>query len=45
MDQEKKEAGVGPCLDVTGDVDVDMATVKAFYAPIQGFRPNQFDAS
>jgi 1-acyl-sn-glycerol-3-phosphate acyltransferase len=45
MDHAKKEAGLGPCLDVTGDVDVDMATVKAFYAPIQGFRPNQFDAS
>ena len=35
MDHAKKEAGLGPCLDVTGDVDVDMATVKAFYAPIQ----------
>ncbi|MGA1478268.1 MAG: lysophospholipid acyltransferase family protein [Burkholderiaceae bacterium] len=44
MDHAKKEAGFGPCLEVTGDIEVDMATVKAFYAPIRGLKPDQFDA-
>jgi 1-acyl-sn-glycerol-3-phosphate acyltransferase len=45
MDHGKKEAGLGPVLVTTGDLEVDMATVKAFYAPIQGLKANQFDAS
>lgn len=45
MDHGKKEAGLGPILATTGDVQVDMATVKAFYAPIRGLKAHQFDAS
>ncbi len=45
MDHATKEAGIGPCLEVTGDIDVDMATLKAFYAPIRGLKPDQFDTS
>lgn len=45
MDHGKKEAGLGPVLATTGDVQVDMATVKAFYAPIRGLKAHQFDAS
>jgi 1-acyl-sn-glycerol-3-phosphate acyltransferase len=45
MDHGKKEAGLGPVLVTTGDLEVDMATVKAFYAPIQGLKADQFDAS
>ena len=44
MDHGKKEAGLGPCLEITGNLEQDMATVKAFYAPIRGLRPDQFDA-
>jgi 1-acyl-sn-glycerol-3-phosphate acyltransferase len=44
MDHATKEAGFGPYLEVTGDIEVDMATVKAFYAPIRGLKPDQFDA-
>ncbi|MEY2777301.1 MAG: hypothetical protein RLY30_1399 [Pseudomonadota bacterium] len=45
MDHGKKEAGLGPVLETTGDVQVDMARVKAFYAPIRGLKADQFDAS
>lgn len=45
MDHGKKEAGLGPILATTGDVQADMATVKAFYAPIRGLKAHQFDAS
>lgn len=45
MDHGKKEAGLGPVLVTTGDIEVDMAAVKAFYAPIQGLKASQFDAS
>lgn len=45
MDHGKKEAGLGPVLETTGDVTIDMAKVKAFYAPIRGLKAHQFDAS
>jgi 1-acyl-sn-glycerol-3-phosphate acyltransferase len=45
MDYGRKEAGLGPILETTGDVDVDMARAKAFYAPIRGLKADQFDAS
>jgi 1-acyl-sn-glycerol-3-phosphate acyltransferase len=44
MDHGKREAGLGPVLATTGDVTIDMATVKAFYAPIRGLKADQFDA-
>lgn len=45
MDYGKKHAGLGPELETTGDVQMDMARAKAFYAPIRGRRADQFDAS
>jgi len=31
-------------FEPTGDVDRDMARIKAFYAPIRGKNPTQFEA-
>jgi len=31
-------------FEPTGDLDGDMARIKAFYAPIQGKNPTQFEA-
>ncbi len=42
MDYEKKVAGLGPVFLPTGDIDADMAAIKAFYAPFKGKRPDQF---
>ncbi len=36
MDYATKRAGLGPVFLPTGDVDKDMATIKAFYAPFTG---------
>ncbi len=44
MDYEHKRAGLGPVFQPTGDIDRDMATIKAFYAPIRGKHPQRFDA-
>ncbi|NCW17722.1 MAG: glycerol acyltransferase [Betaproteobacteria bacterium] len=45
LDYGKKEAGLGPVLLTTGDVNQDLARAKAFYAPIRGLRADQFDAT
>jgi 1-acyl-sn-glycerol-3-phosphate acyltransferase len=44
MDYHAKRSGLGPVLKPTGDIEADMATVKAFYAPIRGKNAAQFDA-
>ena len=44
VDYERKVGGLGPLFTPSGDVDVDMAEIKRFYAPIKGRRPTQFDA-
>jgi 1-acyl-sn-glycerol-3-phosphate acyltransferase len=44
MDYAEKRAGLGPVFTPTGDVDADMARIKAFYAPFKGKNPRQFDA-
>ena len=44
MDYRRKRAGLGPAFVPTGDVERDMAAIKAFYAPIQGKFPQHFDA-
>ena len=43
MDYERKISGLGPVFTPTGDVDSDMATIKAFYAPFKGRNASQFD--
>jgi 1-acyl-sn-glycerol-3-phosphate acyltransferase len=44
MDYEKKVSGLGPVFIPTGDIDADMATIKAFYAPFKGKNASQFHA-
>ncbi len=42
MDYEKKISGLGPIFQPTGDIDADMARIKAFYAPFKGKNADQF---
>ncbi len=44
MDYEKKIAGLGPVFQPSGDIDADMAAIKAFYAPFKGRIAAQFHA-
>lgn len=44
MDYERKLSGLGPVFQPTGDVEADMATIKAFYAPFKGRNAGQFEA-
>jgi 1-acyl-sn-glycerol-3-phosphate acyltransferase len=44
MDYEKKVSGLGPVFKPTGDIDADMAAIKAFYAPFKGKNAAQFHA-
>lgn len=43
MDYATKRSGLGPLFQPTGDVDADMATIKAFYAPFKGKNADQFE--
>lgn len=42
MDYARKISGLGPVFEPTGDIEADMVTIKAFYAPFKGKNPNQF---
>ena len=42
MDYGRKVSGLGPVFEPTGDIEADMAAIKAFYAPFQGKNPDQF---
>ena len=44
MDYADKRAGLGPVFHPTGDIERDMAEIKAFYAPFRGKNAQQFDA-
>ena len=43
VDYERKVGGLGPLFELTGDVEADMAAIKAFYAPIKGKNADQFE--
>jgi len=43
MDYSVKRCGLGPLFTPTGDVERDMAAIKAFYAPIKGKNADQFE--
>jgi len=43
MDYAEKRSGLGPVFTPTGDIEKDMVTVKAFYAPFKGKNAGQFD--
>lgn len=45
MDYERKLSGLGPLFEPTGDVDADMAAIKAFYAPFKGKNATQFEST
>ncbi len=44
MDYSSKRSGLGPLFIPTGDVDADMAAIKAFYAPFKGKNAEQFES-
>jgi 1-acyl-sn-glycerol-3-phosphate acyltransferase len=44
MDYGQKRSGLGPVFQPTGDIDKDMAEIKAFYAPMQGKHTDRFEA-
>jgi 1-acyl-sn-glycerol-3-phosphate acyltransferase len=44
MDYERKISGLGPVFVPTGNVEADMAAIKAFYAPFKGKNTTQFGA-
>jgi len=43
MDYPRKLSGLGPVFLPTGDVDADMAAIKAYYAQYKGRNWQQFD--
>jgi len=45
MDYPHKRSGLGPLFEPTGDVNADMAAIKAFYAPFKGRNAAQFEAT
>jgi len=44
MDYADRRAGLGPVFQPSGDIDRDMAAIKAYYAPLRGKHAQQFDA-
>jgi 1-acyl-sn-glycerol-3-phosphate acyltransferase len=44
MDYSTKRSGLGPLFQPTGNVDADMAAIKAFYAPFKGKNADQFES-
>ena len=44
LDYKKKVGGLGPVFQTTGDIDADMAVIKAFYAGVTGKNADQFHA-
>jgi 1-acyl-sn-glycerol-3-phosphate acyltransferase len=42
MDYATKRSGLGPVFEPTGDVEADMARIKAFYLPFKGKNAAQF---
>ena len=42
LDYDKKVGGLGPIFQTTGDIDADMAAIKAFYAAVSGKNASQF---
>ena len=43
MDYGTKRSGLGPLFEPTGDVEGDMARIKAFYKPFKGKNADQFE--
>ncbi len=45
MDYAAKRSGLGPLFQPTGDVEADMAAIKACYAPFKGRNADQFESA
>ena len=45
LDFRKKEAGLSTMFEPTGDVEADMAAIRAFYAGIAGKNPDKFEVA
>lgn len=45
MDYANKRSGLGPVFEPTGDIEADMAAIKAFYAPFKGRNAAQFETT
>ena len=45
MDYSRKISGLGPVFYPTGDIEKDMVTIQAFYAPFKGKNPDQFESA
>lgn len=43
MDYENKISGLGPVFEPTGNIEADMAQIKAFYANFKGKNASQFE--
>ncbi len=43
MDYHDKRSGLGPMFEPSGNVEADMAAIKAFYAPFKGKNATQFE--
>lgn len=43
LDYGKKEVGIGPVLNVTGDIQKDFKTIEDFYRGMQGKHPEMFN--
>jgi 1-acyl-sn-glycerol-3-phosphate acyltransferase len=41
LDYRRRVGGIGPTVVPTDDLAADMAIIRAFYEPIQGYRPAQ----
>ncbi len=44
MDYSTKRSGLGPLFEPTGNVEADMARIKAFYQPFKGRNADQFES-
>jgi len=44
MDYTRKRSGLGPLFVPSGNLEADMAAIKAFYAPFRGKNAAQFEA-
>lgn len=45
LDYGKKEVGIGPVLEVTGDIEKDFKTIEDYYRGKQGKYPEMFNLS
>jgi len=41
LDVGTKVGGIGPSVELTGDIQADMDKIRAFYGGMQGFRPEK----